>query len=265
MPGGTKADRTDERFKASLPARMLQEGRELPCAAHDLSRSGVLLIGELPVPETPDVDLIISTSGSDLELRVTASLVHVQRGEEGGPTKLGLQFQELTAEQKKTVESMVDRVMEGMAPAAIEALPKTASAGEIRQALSNIPLPHRIMLARRGELKERRIIRHDSSPEVLEALARNPKILLPEILALARMRHISPSTVTTIAEDPRWTGNEELKIILATHPRVIFATAEKIVASLSESALQRIIRKPGLQPGVRNKLMVKLARKPGGR
>jgi hypothetical protein len=189
--------------------------------------------------------------------------MHVHHSEEGGPAKLGLQFRDLTSSQEELVESMVYRVMEGMAPAALAALPKKASAGEIRQALANIPLPHRIMLARRGQLKERQVIRHDSNPEVLEALARNPNILLPEILALARMRHIAPGTVSTMAKDQRWAGNEELKILLATHPRVTFATAERIVSSLSEAALERIIRKPGLQPGVRKKLMAKLARKPG--
>jgi hypothetical protein len=263
MGSQSKADRADERFKASLPARLLYEGREYPCAAHDLSRSGVLLTGELPHPESPDVEVIITTAGGDLELRVTAAIVHMQQSEEAAETRLGLQFNELEAGQKEIVESMVYRVMEGMAPAAIEALSEKASAGEIRQALNNIPLPHRIMLARRGQLKERTIIRNDSNPEVLEALARNPNILLPEILALARLRHLAPSTVTAMAEDPRWLGNEELKILLVTHPRVTFTTADKIVASMNEAVLQRVIRRSGLQPGVRQKLMAKLAHKPG--
>jgi hypothetical protein len=66
-----------------------------------------------------------------------------------------------------------------------------------------------------------------------------------------------------MAEDLRWTGNEELKILLATHPRVTFATAEKIVSSMSEAALQRLLRRSGLQPGVRKKLQAKLSRKAG--
>jgi len=263
MGSQAKPGRVDERFQASLPARLLHEGKEHPCAALDLSRSGVLLIGELPDPESPEVEVIITTTTGDLELRVTASLVHVQQSTEDGQTKLGLQFHDLNAGQKETVESMVYRVMEGMAPAALKALSKKASAGEIRQALNNIPQPHRIMLARRGQLEERAVIRHDSNPEVLEALARNPNILLPEILALARVRHLVPSTVKVMAEDPRWTGNEELKILLATHPRVTFATADKIVSSLGEAALQRLLHRSGLQPAVRKKLMTKLSRKAG--
>jgi hypothetical protein len=119
------------------------------------------------------------------------------------------------------------------------------------------------MLARRGQQDERAIIRHDSNPEVLEALARNPNILLPEMLALARVRHLSPSTVTLIAKDPRWAQNEELKILLATHPRVTFQTADKIASSFGELALQRLLRRSGLQPGVRKKLMAKLSHKAG--
>jgi hypothetical protein len=259
MGSEKKAGRADGRFMASLPARLLCEGKEHTCVAYELSRSGVLLTGELPSPEIPDVEVIISSSAGDLELHVTAALVHVQRNEEDGRTRLGLQFQELTTEQKKTVEAMVYRVMEGMAPAALDSLSKKASAGEIRQALNNIPLPHRIMLARRGQVDERKIIRHDTNPEVLEALARNPTIMLPEIMALARVRHLAPSTVTLLSEDPRWAGNEELKLLLATHPRVTFQTADRIASSLGEQALQRLLRRSGLQPGIRKKLMVKLA------
>jgi hypothetical protein len=93
---------------------------------------------------------------------------------------------------------------------------------------------------------------------------RNPNILLPEILALARVRHLSPATVTWMAEDPRWAANEELKILLATHPRVTFATAEKLVTTMSEAALRRVIRRPGLQQGVRKRLMAKFSKKLGG-
>ena len=55
-------------------------------------------------------------------------------------SKLGLQFHDLNAKQKEIVESMVYRVMEGMAPAALEALSKKASVGEIRQGPDPLPV-----------------------------------------------------------------------------------------------------------------------------
>jgi hypothetical protein len=264
MASKTESKRGGSRFQASLPATLHYDGKDHPCAAFDLSRSGVLLTGDLPQPESPDVEVSIETATGDLRIRIAAQLVHLQYDEQERKTRLGLQFTELDTKQRATVESMVYRVMEGMAPAALAALPNKASAGEIRQALNNIPLPHRVMVARRGQLKERQIILHDSNPEVLEALVRNPNILLPEILALARVRHLSPATVNLMAEDPRWAANEELKILLASHPRVTFTTAERIVQSLSEAGLKRVIRRPGLQPGVRKKLTAKLAKKLGG-
>jgi hypothetical protein len=261
MANETEEKRADRRFQASYPARLHYEGKAYPCVAFDLSRSGVLLVGELPKPETPRVEVGIETPAGDINIRIKAQVAYFLASEEKLKTKLGLQFRELESAQSEIIESLVYRAIEGMAPAAIEALSKKAPAGEIRQALNNIPPPHRIMLARRGELKERTLLRSDSNPEVLEALARNPKITMPEILALAQVRHLAPSTVTLLAEDQRWTGNEELKILLATHPRVTFETAEKIVASLSEAAVQKLLRRSGLQPGVRQKLMAKLSRK----
>ncbi len=264
MTSKTESKRAGGRFQASLPAILHYDGNDYSCSAYDLSRHGVLLSGDLPQPESPDVEVSIESATGDLRVRVAAQLAHVQCDEEEGKTRLGLQFMELDTDQRETVEAMVHRVMEGMAPAALAAFSQKTSAGEIRQALNDIPLAHRVMVARRGQMKERQIIRHDSSPEVLEALARNPNILLSEILALARLRHLSPATVTFMAEDPRWAGNEELKILLASHPRVTFATAERIVQSLSAAGLRRIIHRPGLQPGVRERLTAKLAKKRGG-
>ena len=41
----------DNRFLAGLPASMQLDGLEHPCRAHNLSRNGVLLVGDLPKPE----------------------------------------------------------------------------------------------------------------------------------------------------------------------------------------------------------------------
>ena len=51
---------------------------------------------------------------------------------------------------------------------------------------------------------------------------------------------------------------------IATHPRVTFTTADKVVNRLNDLALARLIRRPGLHRGVKQKLMVKLSRKHRG-
>jgi len=256
--------RSGNRFVAHLPARLKMNDREFSCQACDLSRAGVLLIGEFPAPATPEVEVVIETSSGDLRLHTLARVAHVHASETPDGMRLGLQFTGLTANQLEEVEKLVNRVMEGMAPAALDGIEPGMPLDRIRQALSEIPQPHRVALARRGQKREREILRHDRDGRVLEALARNPRLTAPEAIALARLPHLLPTTLAFLGEDQRWARNEELKVTVATHPRATFSTADRIIAQMGDLAVQRVLRRPGLNPGVREKLMIRLARKNRG-
>jgi hypothetical protein len=257
-------ERKAQRFAASLPAVLHERGRDYPCDALNLSRTGVLLVGALPEPGSPDVELTLQTPTADLELRLFARLAHRGRDDESGETKLGVQFLNLDPSQAEAIDQMVARVVEGMAPAALDGLDRGASLAECRAALEKIPLAHRIILARRAQVREREVLRHDADPQVLEALARNPSIVLPEIIALLRMHSLLPSTVEIIANDSRWAHSDEARILVATHPRASFTTADRAVARLSDMLLQRVVHRPGLNPAVREKVMRRLSRKHRG-
>lgn len=264
MSDPSESSRRQSRFLASLPATLCHGGEEHPCEALNLSRSGVLLVGALPRPEEPDLELRIATATGDLELRAVARVVHVQQDAEQGETKIGLQFTELDAAQNRTVDLLVARIVEGRAPAALERLPRGASAAESREALKKVSAAHRVALALRGQAREREFLRRDPDPNVLQALVRNPRITLPEIINIARVPHLLPTTLEIMATDPRWLQDDELKIMIATHPRVTFQTADRIVSGMSDILLQRLLSRSGLQPAVRAKLMARLTRKHRG-
>jgi len=259
------AHRAKSRFVTALPAVLHADGADVVCRAGNVSRAGALLEGRMPVPGSPDVELTLSTAQGDRSVRVRAQLMHAHEDSESGEVRLGVRFEGLTVDQGEAIDSIVSRVVEGMAPAALALIDPKASVGEIRAALSRITPAHRLTLASRtADPVERGILRHDADPHVLEGLARNPNSNLPEIKTLLRRTDLLPSTLEIVAGDPRWTTDEELKIMVATHPRVTFLTADKVVNQLSPLALDRVVRRPGLQPGVKQKLMVRLSRKNRG-
>ena len=258
------ARRGKSRFLAALPAVLHNDGEDLPCSADDLSRSGVLLQGKMPLPTSPDIETTISTPTGDRSIRLSGHVMHAHEDADSGEVRLGIQFEILTDDQHETIDLIVSRVVEGMAPAALSGVDPKASLGEIRLALGKITPAHRMSLAGRCGLNERAILKHDPDPHVLEALARNPNINLHEIKLLLRRSDLLPSTLEIISEDIRWRGDEELKITIATHTRVTFTTADKIVQRLNDLAIARLIQRPGLHPGVKQKLMTKLSRKNRG-
>lgn len=253
--------RSEHRFRAGLPARVGFQDRTYECLAHDLSRAGVLLTGRFPWPEVADVRVEVSSAAGDLELRILARVAHVIEDVEAGSIKLGVLFESLDDAAAATLDALVARVVEGTDPSQLERLADDASPEEIRAVLDELPVPHRIQLARRAHVaRERQLLRHDSSPQVIEGLARNPHLSTPEIVAIARMRTILPTTIEAIATDPRWRGNEELLVMLAAHPRVTLPVAERIARGLSLAGKRKLLRRPGLNTGVRDRILASAPR-----
>ncbi len=247
--------RRTARFLAALPATVYEPGgSEFSCEALNLNRESVLLRGNLPRPEGREIRFAIRSVAGDLELPLTGHVARVAK-EEDGCLAIGVRFDEVPEARRPTLEALIARVVEGQAPAALETLTVASSPGEIRAALDKIPVPHRIALAMRAMAQERAWLRHDANPKVLEALARNPNTNIREIKELVRMPDHLPTTLAAIADDVRWKRDDELKVMVATHPRVTLRVAEKLVASMDAKTRQKTLQTPGLHPALRAKLL----------
>jgi hypothetical protein len=258
MEQHTQSGRGSSRFLAGLSATMHYRGLNYDCVVETLSRTGLLLSGDLPWPEDSEVRTALVSTAGDLKLEFMGRVAHVFRDEESRRTRVGLEFGELSDRQRSVLSSITARVVEGMDPAPLRRLGQAAPLKEIRAALEEIAIPHRVALAQRAQLTDRRFLIHDTNLQVLEALVRNPLISMMEIKKLARMPQLLPSTIEIIAEDRRWATDEELQVVLATHPRVNVQVAEAIVDRMNIRAVRKVMRAPGLNPLLRQKLLNKV-------
>ncbi len=243
------------RFSAGLPASMQLDGREHPCRAHNLSRTGVLLIGEIPLPDVTEIRFTVASASGDLRIATEARVVHVEKNPDGSGNCVGLEFGEFNENDRGTLESLVSRIVEGMAPAFLENLPEKATTAEIRAALEGVPLAHRIALAKRGQRKHRELLLQDPHLQVIDALVRSPNLLLHEVVIVLRMPNILPHTLAAIAKDARWKSNERARILIATHRNTPLAAAEEVVSGLPPRAVQKVLEAPGLPPALKSKLL----------
>ena len=249
------------RYRAGIPGTLRLSDSEHACVAHSLDRSGVLLSGRLPLPQGPDIRVELRSTRGDVTLEVAARVLNIFRDGNEGDVRLGVEFVGLDDRQRATLESLINRVTEGVAPAPLDLLPRVATPRQIREALESIPLAHRISLAARAQLKERRYLREDTNLQVIEGLARNPNISIQEIKELARRHNILPSTVEMMAGDRRWFHDEELKSILATHSRASLAVAEEVIGRMKDRTLKLVVRSPGLHPTLKTKLLARFTGK----
>lgn len=246
------------RFAAGLPAVLHLHKNDYDCVAYNVSRTGALLVGRFPRLVGYRVEVTFRNTQGDLAVRLAGRAVRADHEE--GEDHLALEFMEIDDAKRDALEILLARVIEGYSPAPIESLRPGAPVHEVRRALDQVPLPHRISLAARATPREREFLCQDTHPQVLEALVRNPNLRIDEARSLAELPHLQPSTLELLSRDPRWANDEQVSCAIVAHPRAPLSLAQKIVDKLKPPAIKKLIQMPGVPPSIRTQLQRKLVR-----
>lgn len=225
----------------------------IECDAQDLSRSGVLLVGDLQGLEGV-VDLALLSPTGSLTLHLSGRVIRVEPDPGGDGVRMALEFVDMDDARRDAVEVFVARLLEAPAASTFDHLKPGAPPQDVKKALEAIPLPQRISMSSRAPLKDREILRLDSNPAVLEALVRNPGLGVEEARALAASAYLMPGTLDALANDLRFKEDEALRMAVAVHPRVSLPTAEKVTADFKMPQIKKLLAKPGLSQALREKL-----------
>jgi hypothetical protein len=245
------------RFRTGVLAEIEDGGLPIACEAQNISRSGVLLVGEFPVPSSETMDVRIHAPTGNLSVRLKGRVIRVQHDVDEGGLRIALEFVEMDDSRRDALEVLLSRILEAPPAGTFDDLKPGATPQEIRAALEAIPLTQRISLASRAGPKEREFLRSDIHPAVLEALARNPSLTAAEARVLATSVYASSSTLDVLANEPRLKGDDELRMAIAVHPRVTLGTAEKVTAEFKVPQLKKLLAKPNLNQLLREKLLRK--------
>jgi hypothetical protein len=242
------------RFRTGVRAEIQDNGRTFACEAQNISRSGVLLVGQLPAPSSETVDFALNAPTGNLTVQLRGRVIRSQPSADEKGLSVALEFVDMDDSRRDALEVFLARLLETPPTVGLEGLKPGATPQEIKAALEAIPLPQRIALSSRTGLKDREYLRLDTHPAVLEALAHNPNLGVVEARALAGSTFLTPGTLESLANNPRFKDDEELRMAIAVHPRVSISTAERVTASLKLPQIKRLLAKPGLNQILREKL-----------
>jgi len=249
------------RFRTGVAAELYDGGRTVVCGAENISRSGVLLVGDLSAPSAELVDFALRAPTGTLTVRLSGRVIRIEPGSGGDATRIAIEFVDMDDSRRGALEVLLARLLETPSVGPLDALKPGATPQEIKKALEAIPLPQRIALSSRASLKEREILRLDTNPVVLEALAHCSNLGLAEARALAASQFLMFGTLDALANDPRFRQDEELRMAVAVHPRVSLSTAEKVTADFKEPQIKKLLAKPGLNQILREKLLRRKAQR----
>ena len=249
------------RFPAGVQAELHDESGTFVCAAENLSRTGVLLVGPLPPPAHEQVDITLKDRSGSHQTRLTGRVIRATSDEDPSSLRIAIEFIDLDDAGRDGLEILLARLLEaGAPPGSLDLLKPGASPLEVKKSLEAIPLPQRLNLASRAALREREFLRLDANPAVLDALVRNPNLTLVEARAIAASPFLTSGTLDVLANDPRFGADEELVLALAVHPKIALPVAERITSQLKPPQLRRLLAKPGLSGALRDRLLKRLTR-----
>jgi len=243
------------RFRIGVAAEVQAGGSAVSCEAQNLSRSGVLLAGKFPASPGETLEITLKPPTGNLTVFLTGRVIRVEPAPEHGGVTVAIEFVNMDDARRDALDVLLARLLEAPpAGTSFESLKPGSPPLEIKRALEGIPLPQRIALATRAGAKEREFLRLDTNPAVLEALVRNSGLTVAEARLVATSVYLMSGTLDALANDGRFKDDEELRMVIATHPRVSMTTAEKVTANFKLEQLKKLLAKPGLNQLLREKL-----------
>jgi hypothetical protein len=257
MSGSSESvHRTANRFRTGVRVAIGVGAGTIECEAENISRTGLLLVGPVPMPTDDRIELTVTAPIGNLRVPLIGRIIRAEIDPAAG-LRMAIEFIDMDDAARAGLEALLSRLLQTPAAGPFDHLKPNSPPPDIKKALEAIPIPQRISLAARAGPKEREILRLDSQPAVLEALVKNPNLSVSEARLLAASNYLLPGTLDALSSDLRFKDDEDLRITVASHPRVTMATAEKVTLDFRLPQIKKLLAKPGVNQILREKLIRK--------
>ena len=206
--------RTANRFRTGVRVAIGVGKGAIDCEAENISRTGLLLVGPLPMPADDRVELTVAAPSGNLEVRLVGRIIRAEMDPQAG-LRMAIEFIELDDASRAGLEALLSEASADPAAGPFDHLKPNSPPPDIKKALEAILLPSGSR-SRHAQGQEREILRLDSQPAVLDSLAKNPNLTLAEARSLAASTYLMPATLDALSSDLRFKDDEELRISVAS-------------------------------------------------
>ena len=127
--------------------------------------------------------------------------------------------------------------------------------------LQDLALGMRRSLAKGNDPRRLEVLGRDPDPIVIRNLLRNPQLREEDVVRIAALRPVAPTTLCEIAKCARWNRQPRIRVALARNPHTPVELGVKMVASIPLADLRAMQRDPGLHPETMRQVEGELARR----
>ncbi len=112
----------------------------------------------------------------------------------------------------------------------------------LSQKIQTMSVPEKFRLALVANREARNLLIHDPNKMIALTVLRNRKLTDTEVLRYAQRRDLSEDIIVTIARDPKWKKNYNLRLALVCNPKTPISQGLNMLSQLSEKDLKSLSR-----------------------
>ena len=118
--------------------------------------------------------------------------------------------------------------------------------------IRSLPMHQKVVAAKRGNRSVRNLLLQEGHKKVLTHLLNNPQLSAGEVMQMMKISNLSTELIQAIAKNSQWSQNEEIKYLIAVHPKTPLPLALKTLGTLSTKSLAKIA-KAGYRAQIKSK------------
>ncbi len=126
--------------------------------------------------------------------------------------------------------------------------------------IRSLPMHQKVVAAKRGNRSVRNLLLQEGHKKVLTHLLNNPQLSAGEVMQMMKISNLSTELIQAIAKNSQWSQNEEIKYLIAVHPKTPLPLALKTLGALSTKNLAKIA-KAGYRAQIKSKAVKLLEQK----
>jgi hypothetical protein len=108
--------------------------------------------------------------------------------------------------------------------------------------LRGMTLPQKILLAPKADRVTRALLIHESDPQVLFALLKNPRLSIDEVVRVAKSPYLSFQAAELILRTSAWASNLDVRLALVHNPKLPVPFALRLLPTLPDHEVRAIAK-----------------------
>lgn len=108
--------------------------------------------------------------------------------------------------------------------------------------IRKLPMHQKVVAAKRGNRSVRNLLLQEGHKKILTHLLNNPQLSAGEVMQIMKISNLSTELIQAIAKNSQWSQNEEIKYLIAVHPKTPLPLALKTLQILTTKNLAKIAK-----------------------